>query len=102
MYRSPLTAGHRLEGELSKPGGLARVDQVHDRRERGVLVGPENDCGGQPGAWLILQAGGLQVQLHQVCLVLDGLDRLVQDLYLSTDEQMAISIHVKDESVLGN
>ena len=56
---------------------------------------------GRPPRGVELDAGGLEVELDQVGLVLDRLDRLVQRLDLAADQQMAFFIDVQDQPIFG-
>ena len=42
---------------------------------------------------------GLEVELDEVGLVLDRLDRLVERLHLAADQEMAVAIHVQDQAI---
>ena len=46
-----------------------------------------------------LDSAGLEVELDQVGLVLDRLNRLVQRLHLAADQEVAFFIHVQDQSI---
>src|SRR5262245_52322808 len=94
------TAGHGFQGELAKSLGLTGVDQVHHRGECRVAVGPEDNGRGQTGVRVKLSARGPQVQLYEVGLVPDGLDRLGKRLSFTADEQVAIAIDIEHEAIL--
>ena len=55
---------------------------------------------GRPVAGVVLQAAGPQVQLHQVGLMLDRGDRLVERLNLAANQEVTVLVDVQDEPVL--
>ena len=90
-----------FRANLCEAIGLAGGDQAVERGERRVAVGAEDDGGGQ-GLAVELHAGRLGVEPDQLRLALDRLDRLVGQLDLAVEEEVALLVDVQHELVGGD